>query len=1015
MSNKDNRIITSKYTLITFLPLNTYHQLCKPSNVFFLVTLILLTIPAISPFSPFSYLLAFAIVMGTSMVKDAVEDYKRHKQDEEINKKLTYQAKIENNELKIKEVFVEDLSAGDFIYIYKNQEVPADVVLLNSKIKSKKGIECKGYCFVETSSLDGESNLKKRTTQFNDKCKKEKREIFEHDVKNSDDVKFFTCQFDKELIKSINNYKVADTGDLLDKFECMLSCNEENFLCNEKNVLLRGSKIKNTNSVLAFVASVGQNTKIGKSQLKPNKRNSLFEKELSIFITGIFVIYLVIMILSSMFGSLFLRKNNIEYLYLNEYLPKEAIKQTGTNYILFSYLVPLSLFVTLEISRLFHALYVHHDEDMVSNGKKSICRNSNVTEDIGIIDYILSDKTGTITKNSMVFKYCHIHDSEDPISLDNLKKLNWNSESLKKLITKRKRKNTIDYELLFVVSLLCCNSIEPLNGSLEGISQDEVCIVGELEKQGYVLVERDERYVIIELNGEKIKCDIIMTLDFTSARQRMSVIMKIHEKYYLFSKGSDQKLLGEKQMMMSDKQRIKKLISSNSQYRSLVVGFKVLTKEKVKEIIRKSKKLTLKNRLDEEEKIFDNIENGMEYLGSTFIEDELQDEVKDTIYAIKKAGIKIWMITGDKKETALSCAWDSGIVERNSGNRSLIINGENFMDILNGEDQNTTNDPHTNNLNRQAILDYDSMVIYRATPHQKGTIAKKLIQLKVNTLAIGDGNNDVPMLLNSHVGVGIIGNEGTQASLSGDFAIPEFKFLRRLLFVHGRYNMIRFSKVTLNAFFKNIFFISVQFFYNFFNGFSGKPVYNDFFLNYYNVLFTSFVPMSIGLFDKDRPEKHCLRHPEEYKNIKSYFTRFVFTTGFIYSVIGGLLTFGLAMGIVYTKDLINHNGITSGYLGVSNFFSVIVFCIVLAAQIRDISYYVVYSWIAIFMSIFLNFVTLFFIQEINEEVNKAAYNLFSMPIFYVSCIFVLSAVMFADFFVFRLFKVMKVKERYIKN
>lgn len=214
----------------------------------------------------------------------------------------------------------------------------------------------------------------------------------------------------------------------------------------------------------------------------------------------------------------------------------------------------------------------------------------------------------------------------------------------------------------------------------------------------------------------------------------------------------------------------------------------------------------------------------MKYLGTTFIEDELQDDVKETIEMLKDANIKIWMITGDKKETAISCAVDSGLMKSFDDEDVLCIEGRKFDEEISEVDATS----------------YKSVIIYRSTPKQKSQIAKFFKNNKKNTLAIGDGNNDVPMLLTANVGVGILGKEGNQAGISADFAVPDFKSLKFLIFIHGRYNFIRFSKVTLNALYKNIYLIIIQYLYNFFTGFSGKPIYNNFFLNYYNVFFYIF-------------------------------------------------------------------------------------------------------------------------------------------------------------------------------
>ncbi|KAH9411241.1 phospholipid-translocating P-type ATPase [Ordospora pajunii] len=996
MKGKENKIVTSKYTAFTFFPLNMYHQLSRPSNLFFLLTLILLSIPSISPFSPFTYLLAFAIVVGASMVKDGVEDYRRHQHDRAMNQKPANVIRKGSAGVCVEEIHVEDLTAGDFILIMKDQEVPGDVVLLNSKAETRNGVRCKSHCFVETSNLDGESNLKKKTVPGNTGCGSCEDAAHEYsDGEQRCNKGVCICDCDMYYIDKIAGFVVEDTGDLFDNFECQLDIYGTKVLYNEKNVLLRGSRVKNTESVFGMIVSVGRQTKLGKSHIKAKPKISLFERSLGSFIYGVFLVYLAVLILTSVLGAGFLRREGMGYLYPNEYPAEDALKQTGTNYILFSYLIPLSLFVTLEVSRMIHSMFVFHDGHLASGEYRSVCRNSNVTEDIGIVDYVLTDKTGTLTKNSMVLKHCHWHGLPGIVPTDRLggDMLDIDVLGDQGSCSMNGDLNDEYWHTMFVAALLCCNSIEPLNGKFEGVSQDELCIVEELKNQGCVLVERDARHVVLEMNGRRTKAEIEMALEFSSSRQRMSVIVRILGKCMLFCKGADQMLLRDKNMSFDggDPEFIRTLINTNSEYRSLVVGCKEIGEEMLSEMKSRHNEISLKGRHMEQERIFDNAEDAMKYLGTTFIEDELQKDARETIVSLKDAGIKIWMITGDKKETAMSCAEDCGIVPKGQEAQSLVIKGEEFLKKFVDED----------------VFSYRSIVIYRATPSQKGKIAERIVGFGKNTLAIGDGNNDVPMIKSSHIGIGIMGKEGTQASLSADFAIPEFRFLKRLMLVHGRYNLIRFSKITLNAFFKNIFFISIQFMYNFFNGYSGMPIYNNFFLNYYNVLFTSLVPLSIGLFDKDKPEEYLMANPKRYSDARKHFGKHAFVSGSVYTIVMGCVVFGLSMGVVYIKDLIGASGLVGGYILLTNYFSIVVFWVVLATQIREISYFVVYSWIAIALSIFLNFVTLFYIQEIDSTANNAAMNLFSMPVFYLASLFVLSGTLLADFGILKMFSTVK--------
>ena len=117
-------------------------------------------------------------------------------------------------------------------------------------------------------------------------------------------------------------------------------------------------------------------------------------------------------------------------------------------------------------------------------------------------------------------------------------------------------------------------------------------------------------------------------------------------------------------------------------------------------------------------------------------------------------------------------------------------------------------------------------------------------QLNKITLAIGDGANDVPMIKAAHIGIGLFGEEGMSAVQASDYALPEFRMLWRLLFVHGRWNYIRIAEMILYFFYKNMLFTFPQFLFAFYCGYSGQTIFEDWYIALYNLAFTS-VPLII--------------------------------------------------------------------------------------------------------------------------------------------------------------------------
>lgn len=157
------------------------------------------------------------------------------------------------------------------------------------------------------------------------------------------------------------------------------------------------------------------------------------------------------------------------------------------------------------------------------------------------------------------------------------------------------------------------------------------------------------------------------------------------------------------------------------------------------------------------------------------------------------------------------------------------------------------------------------MVCCRVSPLQKALVVKLVKRhLKAILLAIGDGANDVSMIQAAHVGVGISGLEGMQAARSADVAISQFKYLKKLLLVHGAWSYQRLSKLILYSFYKNITLYMTQFWYTFQNGFSGQVIYESWTITYYNVLFTVLPPIVIGVFDQFVSARMLDRYPQMY-------------------------------------------------------------------------------------------------------------------------------------------------------
>lgn len=293
----------------------------------------------------------------------------------------------------------------------------------------------------------------------------------------------------------------------------------------------------------------------------------------------------------------------------------------------------------------------------------------------------------------------------------------------------------------------------------------------------------------------------------------------------------------------------------------------------------------LVDRQDQIEAAGDVIEQGLELLGATAIEDKLQQGVPETIDKLRRANMKIWMLTGDKRETAINIAHAANLCRPESNVVILDTAKGNLESQLRDVDHEIFTDPshtvvvidgHTladietssalqNSFYDDLVPNMNSVICCRASPAQKAGLVRAIrSRMSGLTLAIGDGANDVAMITTAHVGIGISGKEGLQAARVADFSIAQFRFLQRLLLVHGRWNYARTAKFILWTYWKEFFFYLVQALYQHTDGYTGSSLYENWSLTVLNTLFTSLCVIVPGMYEQDLSAETLLAIPELY-------------------------------------------------------------------------------------------------------------------------------------------------------
>ncbi|OAA67788.1 ATPase, P-type, phospholipid-translocating, flippase [Akanthomyces lecanii RCEF 1005] len=323
--------------------------------------------------------------------------------------------------------------------------------------------------------------------------------------------------------------------------------------------------------------------------------------------------------------------------------------------------------------------------------------------------------------------------------------------------------------------------------------------------------------------------------------------------------------------------------------RTLLYGFRYIdedTYKKWKAQYRKAE-TSLVDRQQRIEEAGDVIEHKFDLAGATAIEDKLQNGVPETIDKLTRANIRVWMLTGDKRETAINIAHSAHVCKPYS---ELYILDANAAGTLADQLTMTLTDvsrgmvPHTvlvvdgqtltkidadddlSILFYDLVVRVDSIICCRASPSQKAELVKAIRRYVPNsmTLAIGDGANDIGMIQASHVGIGISGREGLQAARIADYSIAQFRFLQKLLFVHGRWNYLRTGKYVLATFWKEIFFYLLQAHFQRFTGYTGTSLFQSTSLTLFNTLFSSLAVILPGIFERDLRAETLLVVPELY-------------------------------------------------------------------------------------------------------------------------------------------------------
>ncbi|XP_073305028.1 phospholipid-transporting ATPase 3-like isoform X2 [Primulina huaijiensis] len=1062
-SSLDSREILSQLQSMTSLHFYQRDFLSRRvANLYFLMISILSCTP-ISPVSPITNVLPLTLVLLVSLVKEAWEDWKRFQNDMAINN-----SSIEVlQDQKWVSIPWKKLQVGDIVKVKQDGFFPADLLFLASTNPD-------GVCYIETANLDGETNLKirKASEKTWDYMTPEKVAEFKGEIQ---------CE-------QPNNSLYTFTGNLiLDKQTLPLSPNQ---------LLLRGCNLRNTEYIVGTVIFTGHETKVMMNSMKiPSKRSTL-EKKLDKLILILFSVLFCMCLLGAIGSGVFI---NQKYYYLR-FDSSERQFDPGNKFVvavltfftlitLYSPIIPISLYVSVEMIKFIQSTqFINNDLHMyhAESNTPASARTSNLNEELGQVEYIFSDKTGTLTRNLMEFFKCSIAgdvygsgvseielgtaqrtgvkvEDQRPSNSAHEKGFNFDDSRLMRGAWKNEPNPESCKE--FFRCLAICHTVLPEGDEspekirYQAASPDEAALVTAAKNFGFFFFKRSPTTIYVrESHVDKmgkvqdVPYEILNVLEFNSTRKRQSVICRYSDgRLVLYCKGADTVIyerlaIGHQDLKRTTREHLEQFGAAG--LRTLCLAYRDLNSDVYESWNEKyiQAKSALRDREKKLDEVAELIEKELVLIGCTAIEDKLQEGVPACIETLSRAGIKIWVLTGDKLETAINIAYACKLM--NNSMKQFIISSETdaIREIEDMGDQvelaRVMKDTVKNDLRRyheeaqqylhsapgsklalvidgkclmyaldpslrvmllNLSLNCNAVVCCRVSPLQKAQVTSLVKKgAKKITLSIGDGANDVSMIQAAHVGVGISGQEGMQAVMASDFAIAQFRFLTELLLVHGRWSYLRICKVVTYFFYKNLMFTFTQFWFTFRTGFSGQRFYDDWFQSLYNVIFTALPVIILGLFDKDVNFSLSKKYPELYKEgIRNTFFKWrVVATWAFFAIYQSLVFYYF---VVASSDrAMNSAGKMFGLWDVSTMAFT---CVVVTVNLRLLMMCnTITRWhhISVGGSILAWFIFVFIysgvvLPKAQENIYFVIYVLMSTIYFYLTLILVPIAALFCDF------------------
>lgn len=735
------------------------------------------------------------------------------------------------------------LKVGDILHLKKDQRVPLDGLLLHTSDEF-------GSVFIRTDQLDGETDWKVK-------------ESVRHTQKMAD-------RNPSDLLLNKWSVVIESPSDAIYSFSGNYYAFNSVFEpLRTENAIWANSKIA-TGDVYLLAIYTGLETRMALNSKKQIQKFGKTDEEINFLFKIVFGILVLISLAMFLISG-----SELHIAYWVEIIRVFAILST---------LLPYMLKLNVDFAKLFYSYQIN--QDTLIEG--TIVRNRQIPEELGRVEYLLSDKTGTLTRNEMIFKELSNQFGVFTVANHDELKSSIYDIYLKNGFMMTEKDHHIKNTLL---ALMLCNNVSPTwtdnERALQASSPDEVALVNYVETLGFMMDSRRTNVIKIKNPIGGIETyEICENFPFSSERMRMGILLRKLETNELlfFLKGAD--VIMETKVSNNDaifvQEECERL--SKDGLRTLVLSFRTVDGFEYSEwksnFRKASQNLSLRAEL--ERICIETLEKDMCFLGVTGVEDLLQEDIKNVVTNVRSAGIKVWMLTGDKLETARCIAISTGFKPQNQKfleittadslevnkkldkfdpeSMTLVVNGTSLQTILNF--------PKIKTLFFFKAMQAKAVIFCRCAPKQKAEITLILKDnYKKVVCSIGDGGNDVGMIQSASVGIGIEGKEGLQASLASDFSVRKFKHVLHLFLWHGRLSYLRTANLALLVIHRGFILTTIQYIFMAGLYFVTMNVYNGYLNMFYGTLFTNLVVFSM-IFDEDIPKHQAFNYPQLYKLIQ---------------------------------------------------------------------------------------------------------------------------------------------------